>query len=474
MAEKRESIHGHWSGRWAFILAATGSAVGLGNIWKFPYITGENGGGAFVLVYLLCIAIIGIPIMIAEVMLGRRGRRSPINTMRHLSEDEHLSPHWQYLGWGGMIAGFLILSYYSVIAGWALAYLFRTAGGTFDGVTADGASSIFAGLVSDPERLLAWHTIFMVMTTVVVARGVRSGLEKAVRYLMPALFVLLIVLVGYAMNTDAFAKGLSFLFNPDFHALLYKVDEAGVEHMSWNSVLIALGHAFFTLSLGMGAIMVYGSYLPERTSIAKTVIVIAGMDTLVALLAGMAIFPIVFANGMEAGSGPGLIFQTLPIAFGHMPGGAFFGTLFFILLTFAAWTSAISLIEPAVAWMVENHGVTRIYASVWTGIATWLLGVVTVFSFNLWSNVTPLSMFTVFEGKTLFDLLDYLTANLMLPLGGLFIALFVAWQMRRESSADELEMGDGPGFRLWYYTVRYVSPVAVIVVFLNAIGVLTF
>jgi len=460
MAEKRESIHGQWSGRWAFILAATGSAVGLGNIWKFPYITGENGGGAFVLVYLICIAIIGIPIMIAEVMLGRRGRRSPINTMRHLSEDEHLSPHWQYLGWAGMVAGFLILSYYSVIAGWALAYLFRTAGGIFAGVTADGASSIFSALVSDPERLLAWHTIFMIMTTVVVARGVRSGLEKAVRYLMPALFVLLIVLVGYAMNTDAFAKGLSFLFTPDFH------------RMTWNSVLIALGHAFFTLSLGMGAIMVYGSYLPERTSITKTVFVIAGMDTLVALLAGMAIFPIVFANGLEAGSGPGLIFQTLPIAFGHMPGGALFGSLFFILLTFAAWTSAISLIEPAVAWMVENHGVSRIYASVWTGIATWLLGIVTVFSFNLWSDVTPLSMFKVFEGKTLFDLLDYLTANIMLPLGGLFIALFVTWQMRPESSVDELDMGHGLGFKLWYYTVRYVSPLAVIVVFLNAIGVI--
>jgi len=460
MAEKRESIHGQWSGRWAFILAATGSAVGLGNIWKFPYITGENGGGAFVLVYLLCIAIIGIPIMIAEVMLGRRGRRSPINTMRYLSKDEKRSPYWQLLGWGGIIAGFLILSYYSVIAGWALAYMFRTAGGLFNGVTADGTRSIFTGLISDPERLLAWHTIFMVMTTVVVARGVRSGLEQAVRYLMPALFILLIVLVGYAMNTGAFAKGLSFLFTPDFH------------RMTWNSVLIALGHAFFTLSLGMGAIMVYGSYLPERTSIAKTAIIIAGMDTLVALLAGMAIFPIVFANGLEAGSGPGLIFQTLPIAFGHMPGGALFGTLFFILLTFAAWTSAISLIEPAVAWMVENHRVSRIYASVWAGIATWLLGLVTVFSFNFWSDVTPLSMFKNFEGKTLFDLLDYLTANIMLPLGGLFIALFAAWRMRRSSCVDELGMGESLGFRLWYYTVRYVSPLAVIVVFLNAIGVI--
>ncbi len=471
MAEKRESLHGQWSGRWAFILAATGSAVGLGNIWKFPYITGENGGGAFVLVYLVCIAIIGIPIMIAEVMLGRRGRRSPLNTMRHLARDEQVSPHWQYLGWAGMIAGFLILSYYAVIAGWALAYFFRTAAGAFTGVTADGATSIFASLVSDPERLLAWHTIFMVMTIIVVARGVRSGLEKAVRYLMPALFVLLLVLVGYAMNTAAFDEGLSFLFTPDFHALFYKVDDAGVEHLTWGPVLVALGHAFFTLSLGMGAIMIYGSYLPERTSIVKTSMMIAGMDTLVALLAGMAIFPIVFANGLEAGSGPGLIFQTLPIAFGHMPAGAFFGSLFFLLLTFAAWTSAISLIEPAVTWMVENHGVNRIYASVWAGIATWLLGIVTILSFNKWAFSFEFAGQVKESG--IFDMLDILTANIMLPLGGLFIALFAGWQMRRQSNLDELNMKDGVGFQVWYFLIRYVSPLAVALVFLNVIGVIT-
>lgn len=469
MTEKRESLHGQWSGRWAFILAATGSAVGLGNIWKFPYITGENGGGAFVLVYLVCIAIIGIPIMIAEVMLGRRGRRSPLNTMRHLAREEGRSPHWQYLGWAGMLAGFLILSYYSVIAGWALAYFFRTAAGTFTGVTADGAGSIFSALIADPERLLAWHTIFMVMTIVVVARGVRSGLEQAVRYLMPALFLLLLVLVGYAMKTAAFGEGLSFLFTPDFHALLYKADAAGVERLSWMPVLTALGHAFFTLSLGMGAIMIYGSYLPERTSIAKTSMVIAGMDTLVALLAGMAIFPIVFANGLEPSAGAGLIFQTLPIAFGHMPGGAFFGSLFFLLLTFAAWTSAISLVEPAVTWMVENHGVNRIYASVWTGILSWLLGIGTVLSFNVLSG----EEYQLF-GKTFFDLLDYLTANIMMPLGGLLIALFAGWRMSRGSSLDELQMGDGVGFRLWYFLIRYVTPFAVVLVFLHAIGIIKF
>jgi len=460
MASDRQSIHGQWSSRLAFILAATGSAVGLGNIWKFPYIAGENGGGAFVLVYLVCIGVIGIPIMMAEVMLGRRGRQSPINTMETLAREEQASHYWKWLGGAGVIAGFLILSYYSVIAGWALAYVFRTGSGLFTGLTADGVQSIFNNLVSQPERLLAWHTIFMVMTMFVVARGVSSGLEKAVRLLMPALFVLLFVLVGYAWNSGAFHQAAQFLFQPDF------------SRITANGVLIAMGHAFFTLSLGMGAIMVYGSYLPDDASIAKTSIAVSVMDTVVAILAGLAIFPIVFANGLEPGAGPGLIFQTLPIAFGHMDGGAFFGMLFFILLVFAAWTSAISLIEPAVAWLVENHGMTRIYASVAAGLATWLCGLLTVFSFNIWSEFKLLSAVPGFSDKTLFDLLDYLTANVMLPLGGLLIAIFAAWKMSRESSVDELAMGERFFYPVWRFLVRYITPVAVTIVFLKATGII--
>jgi NSS family neurotransmitter:Na+ symporter len=460
MATERESIHGQWSSRLAFILAATGSAVGLGNIWKFPYIAGENGGGAFVLIYLVCIAVIGIPIMMAEVMLGRRGRQSPINTMKTLAAEENASPHWKWLGWAGVLAGFLILSYYSVIAGWALAYVFRTGSGVFTGLTADGVQAIFTRLTGSPESLLAWHTIFMIMTMVIVARGVRSGLEKAVKLLMPALFVLLFVLVGYAWNSGSFQEGLDFLFQPDF------------SRISANGILIAMGHAFFTLSLGMGAIMVYGSYLPGNASIAKTSIAVSLMDTLVALLAGMAIFPIVFANGLEPGAGPGLIFQTLPIAFGHMEYGAFFGMLFFLLLVFAAWTSAISLIEPTVAWLVENRGMTRIFASVVAGVATWLFGLLTVLSFNLWSEVKLLSRFEVFRDSTIFDLLDYLTANIMLPLGGLLIAVFAAWKMSRASSMDELAMGDRFFYPLWRFLVRYITPIAVMIVFLKAIEII--
>jgi NSS family neurotransmitter:Na+ symporter len=279
---------------------------------------------------------------------------------------------------------------------------------------------------------------------------------------MPALFVLLIMLVGYAMASGAFDQGLAFLFTPDFS----KIDA--------NGVLIAMGHAFFTLSLGMGAIMVYGSYMPDGISIAKTSIVIALLDTLVALLAGMAIFPIVFANGLEPGSGPGLIFQTLPIAFGHMAGGAVFATLFFVLLVFAAWTSAISLIEPAVAWLVENRGINRVRASMYAGIATWAFGLVTILSFNRWADYYPLSFIPAFRHATPFDLLDYLTANIMLPLGGLCIALFCAWVMKREDCAQELAMGDGIGYGLWYVLVRYITPVAVLIVFFNVTGLVDF
>lgn len=457
MSEQKKSIHGEWSSRWIFILAATGSAVGLGNIWKFPYIAGENGGGAFVLVYLLCIAVIGIPIMMAEVLLGRRGRQSPINTMKALAKEENRNGLWVLLGWSGVLAGFLILSYYSVIAGWALSYVLESGSGAFVGQSAKAIGDMFGGLVSDPWRLLFWHTLFMFMTMVVVARGVQRGLEQAVRLLMPALFVLLVIMVGYAMNTGEFSKGFTFLFQPDFSKL------------SWGAVLTAMGHAFFTLSLGMGAIMIYGSYMPHNASITQTSFLVALADTLVALLAGMAIFPIVFANQLEPGAGPGLIFATLPIAFGQMPGGLFFGTLFFILLVFAAWSSSISLIEPAVAWLVENKNMTRLKAATIAGVATWLLGLVTVFSFNIWSFKFNFAGATKTEG--MFDIIDILTSNIMLPLGGLFIAVFAAWIMKKQSTVDELGMGDGVAYALWLFLVRFVTPIAVIIVFLNAFGV---
>ncbi len=455
---KRESIHGQWSSRWAFILAATGSAVGLGNIWKFPYIAGENGGGAFVLIYLVCICLIGVPIMMAEIMLGRRGRQNPIMSMETLAREENTSPKWKVLGLMGVLAGFIILSYYSVIAGWAMSYVFKSAAGLFVASDAETVGNIFAGLVLSPQQLTIWHSLFMLFTMFVVAHGVRSGLEKAVFWLMPGMFIILILLVGFAIAKGNFAQGFAFLFSPDF------------SKVEWGTVLTAMGHAFFTLSLGMGAIMIYGSYLPDSVSIAKTSFMVAAADTLVALLAGLAIFPIVFVNNLEPGAGPGLVFQTLPIAFGQMPGGVIVATLFFVMLVFAAWSSAISLIEPAVTWLVEKKEMTRKKACVVSGLVTWLLGIGTVLSFNEWS----FSFTFAGQEKTtgLFDILDILTANIMLPLGGLLIAIFAGWKMAKSSTLDELGMtASDLGYKSWRFLVRFVTPVVVIIIMMKALAI---
>lgn len=449
MAEQK-SIHGLWRSRWLFILAATGSAVGLGNLWKFPYITGENGGGAFVLVYLACICVIGIPVMVAEVTLGRLGRQSPINTMHALVKDQGTAKFWGGIGWMGAISGFLILSFYSVIAGWSLAYIFRMAGGAFDGATAESVGTIFGDLLGNPEALLGWHTVFMVLTIGIVARGVNKGLERSISILMPLLFLILLILLGYSMSTEGFGAGFEFLFSFDFSKITSE------------SIVVALGHAFFTLSLGMGAIMAYGAYMPKKTSIGKTVLTVAFLDTLIALVAGLVIFPIVFSNGLEAGAGPGLLFQTLPLAFSQMPAGTLFGTMFFILVAFAALSSAISLGEPVVAWAVESKGMSRVAAATWIGIVIWLLGVGTLLSFNLWAE------FKIF-GRTIFDNLDFLTANIMLPLGGLLIAIFVGWVMNKQDVEDELNMSNPVMFKVWRFLVKFVAPVAVAIVLINGL-----
>jgi NSS family neurotransmitter:Na+ symporter len=449
MTEQR-FLHGQWSSRTAFILAASGSAIGLGNIWKFPYLAGDNGGGAFVMVYLLCVVAIGIPIMTAETMLGRRGRQSPINTMLTLADEAKASPVWHYVGWLGVIAGFLILSYYSVIAGWAMAYILKVGGGFMNRVDAAAAQKVFLELKAAPDIQIIWHTVFMAATLLIVSRGVSEGIERATRIMMPGLLIMLLLLDGYAMTTGGFGQGMAFLFEPDFSRL------------GGESVLTAMGQAFFSLGLGMGSIMVYGSYLPAHVSIARSTIIVASADTLVALLAGIAIFPIVFANHLEPGMGPGLIFETLPIAFGKMPGGSLFGLLFFVLVFFAAITSAIALIEPAVAWLSENRGLSRAKATLWSGFGCWLLGLGTVSSFS--------GTGTTWFGKNFFELVDFLTADLMLPVGGILVALFAGWIVKREVSETELEMGRAYDF--WRALVRYVAPIAVALVFLRAIGIL--
>ena len=451
MSATKESIHGMWANRWVFILAATGSAIGLGNIWKFPYITGENGGGAFVLVYLVCIAIIGIPIMMAEVLIGRRGRSSPINSMRSLALEARASSWWKYTGWLGALAGFLVLSYYSVIAGWAILYTFRLGAGQFTNASSQEVELAFNNFLADPLLLIAFHTLFMIMTLVVVARGVTRGLELAIRLMMPTLFLLLLILLAYGVNSGGFAQAVAFLFTFNF------------DQLRAESALVALGHAFFTLSLGLGAIMMYGAYMPKNASIGFAVLTVAGIDTLVSIGAGLAVFPIVFANHLEPGAGPGLLFVTLPIAFGQMPWGSFFGALFFLLVIIAAWSSSISLIEPLVAWVVEKGFMNRIKASIVLGMLAWVLGLGTVFSFNIWQDVS------FFAGKDFFHSLDFITANIMLPLGGLLIAIFAGWIMKRTVVEKELNMSSYGLYALWTIVLRLVSPVAVLVVMLWAL-----
>lgn len=451
MQANRESVHGQWSSRWVFVLAATGSAVGLGNIWRFPYVTGENGGGAFVLVYLGCVALVGLPIMIAEIMLGRRGRRSPINTMRVLAEDEALRPQWRLVGWMGVLAGFLILSFYSVVAGWSLSYIVYVATGVFSHADIAVSEATFGGLIGSAPKLLLWHSLFMLMTIYIVARGVSGGLEQAVRYLMPALFAMLVLMVGYAIATGDLSSAVRYLFEPDFSKL------------TTDALLAALGQAFFSLSLGMGSIMIYGSYLSRDTSIGETAVIIAGADTVVAILAGLAIFPIVFGYGLEPGQGPGLVFVTLTIAFGHMPGGQFFGTVFFVLLTIAAWTSAISLLEPVVAWLVEAFGWGRRQAAAIGGAGAWLLGFGSLASFNLLADWTP-------AGRNFFDWSEFVSTSILLPLGGMLIAIFAGWRMSRAATMDEYGHGPSPAYRAWLLLVRFVAPVGVALVFAEATG----
>ena len=440
-----------WSSRFVFIMACVGGAVGLGNIWRFPYVAGENGGSAFVLVYLGCIFLIGIPIMASEILLGRAGRQSPINTMRNVAIASGASSRWQIVGWLGALAGFMILSFYAVIAGWVLSYVILLGSGVFVGADADLANDTFSGFIGNPWSVVSWFTGFVVLTIFITARGVRKGLETAVKYLMPTLFLLLLILVIYAAVTSGhFAEGVSFMFSFE------------LEKLNWGSVLIAMGQSFFTLSLGMGAIMAYGAYMPKRASIIGTATTIALIDTGVALMSGLIIFPLVFANGLESSAGPGLMFVTLPLAFGQMAGGQFFGCIFFILVAFAAVTSAISLVEPAVAWIVERFKTTRVVAALLVGTLVWLLGLGSAFSTNV------LSDFYIVGEMTFLDTMDYVSNNIVLPLGGIFIALFAGWVLDSKIRDEEMK-GDSPYYPAWRFLTRFMAPLAVGIVFVMTI-----
>ena len=391
--------------------------------------------------------------MIAETLIGRRGRGNAADALGRLAIKEKRSSRWQWLGIMMIITCFIILSFYSMIAGWALDYIFLSASGTFSGASTNFINGLFSDLISRPGLLILCHSAIMLATTAVIGLGVKNGIERATSLLLPMMIILLVILIGYAINTGFFGHGLSFLFSPDFSKLTGK------------SALIALGHAFFTLSLGMGIIITYGSYLKNTVCLVKTSIFIAIIDTIVALLAGLAIFPLVFANDLTPAMGPSLIFQTLPLAFGHMPLGSLFATLFFIMLLFAAFTSTISLLEPVVAWVNERSNLSRLTASMVCGFAIWLLGLASVFSFNIWADVK-------FFGKTIFDNLDFLASNIMLPLGGLGVAIFAGYILSKHTTEQELGADGRWYYNCWRFTLRYITPVAILLVFLSVINVI--
>ena len=432
-----------WSSHTGFILAAIGGAVGLGNIWKFPYMAGSSGGGAFVIVYLFAVALVAIPILTAELMLGRSGKQSPPTAMLINAEKESRSRWWSGVGWIGAGAGFLILTFYSAVGGWVLDYVFVSITDGFSGIEPAGAKARFGSVLSSPLRMMLSFTLFLGITGIIISAGLRNGIERATGILMPALFLMLLVLIVYSAVKGDMAAGFSFLFTVDFGKI-----NPGI-------MLSAVGHAFFSVGVSMGLMMAYGAYLPQDVSIPRTAVVIAGADTLIAIMAGLIIFPLVFANGLAPGEGPGLIFVTLPIAFGNMPAGSLFGAVFFLLLLFAAITSSIAIMEPAVAWVEEHRSLDRKTSAAIVTSCIWLLGIGSVLSFNIWAEFKPIA------GKTIFDLVDYLTANLMMPIGGMLIAIFAGWFMRRNTLADELQISSSWLFQTWRFLIRTVVPLAI-------------
>lgn len=436
----------HWSSRFAFIMASTGAAVGLGNIWKFPYMAGENGGGLFVLLYLICVALIGLPAMMAEILLGRLGQANPVTTLEKLAIHTQHSPQWKLFGWWGAFGLILILSFYSVVAGWSVGYLIKVWQGEFVNLSPHAIEETWKHFLSNPSTLILWHSFFMLMTLWVVAKGVRNGIERATTFMMPALFVILIVLTIYCAMVGDLKSAFDFLIKPDF------------AEVNANTVIYALGHAFFTLAVGCGTMLVYGAYSPSDTRIGSSVVIIALLDVLVAMLSGITIFSLVFKYHLVPEGGPGLMFKVLPIAFSQMPGGQWIGGLFFILLWFAAWAAALSMAEPLVVLLMERAKFSRVKACIWIGILCWSLGLLALFSFNIWSDIKLFGRFTFFEAMA------DLATNIVLPLGGAFFALFAGWALHPQESKQGLLLKSWKLFKIWRVLVRYVAPIGILIV----------
>lgn len=444
-----------WSSRPAFLMATVGGAVGLGNLWRFPFIAGENGGGGFVLIYLGFVLLLGLPVLAGEMLLGRRGHRSAVNAIAALVREENAHSLWRSIGWLSLLVPFIALTYYAVVAAWSLDYLVLAARDAFSGFDAKMSEDVFGERISKPVYQVCLHGAFIAATVWAIARGVNDGIERLSKIILPALFVMILVLVGYGMIAGDFVGALKFLFAPDFSAI------------NGRSVLIALGQALFSIGIGAGLMITYSSYMPREFSLRESATVVCIGDTIVALLAGLAIFPIVFASGLDAGEGPGLIFVTLPIAFGNMPGGHIIGTLFFVLLLFAAYTTALAMLEPTISWLEEKAPGQRRKVTLITGFATWVLGIGSVLSFSSLADFQPLAFFGI--KNTIFGIADFTVANIILPLNALLISAFCGWALSMKSANEEFGHGQERWKGWWRFINRYLAPLAILVVLLDLV-----
>ena len=438
----------HWGSRFGFIMAAAGSAVGLGNVWKCPYETGENGGAAFLILYLAFVALFGLSLVMAELVIGRTTQRNPIGAFRHLG-----GKAWAPVGAMGIVAGFTILSFYIVVAGWTLAYLLSMFTGELNSSDPAVLGAKFGEFISDPWQPILYAGLFMALTAIVVIGGIGHGIERAARILMPALFVLLLILVGRSVTLDGAEAGLEFFLAPDW------------SKVTGDTFTSAIGQAFFSLSLGMGALLTYGSYLGNDTKIPGSAGIIVVLDTTVAILAGLMILPAVFAFGFDPQAGPGLTFVTLPAVFAEMPGGQFFGILFFALLAVAALTSSISLLETVVCYFVDERGISRHKVTIYAALVSFALGVPASLSLGVWSDFTVPG-----TDKSIFDFMDFTASSVLLPLGGLLTAVFVGWRWgpqaaHRLSNEGQLQF---PPAGLWLFLLRFVVPLGIGWVLLQA------
>jgi NSS family neurotransmitter:Na+ symporter len=443
-----------WSSTLAVYLGAAGASVGLGSIWRFPYLAGTGGGSAFILVFVLACLLVATPLLAAEFALGRAARLSPPEAAGTLAVAAGLSSRWNIIGVLGTLAAFLLFSYYTVIAGWVLAYAWKCAAGLLTAAGPQHVADLWSAFQSNPIEVGAWHAAFVAMVVVISARGLQGGIEPANKVRAPALLVLLLILVVYSLSTGDVRRGLTFAFKPDFSAVTAQV------------VLSAIGQAFYATGVGQAMMIAFGAYVERGTSLVRTSFVITGSILLVSVLATMMIFPLVFAYGMNPAQGPALVFDVLPRVFTEIPGGRIIGTLFFVLLVLAATTPSIALLEPGVAWLIRRRGMGRARAVWLVGTTSWVLGIGTVLSFNRWSGWHPLSFIPLFAHKTFFDVLDYVCSNIMMPIGALLTSVFIGWRLSTAFAKAELAETTPLARVACVWLLRYVCPLAILAVFI--------